>query len=301
MDHFRKDFRNTVDYFSGRDAAIRSVSYADGIQAEIDKCVSTMQRLVENNKDIKWAKGDVAEAWHAGTYNIDATRKHLETRAEAPRDHSPTDIVVRNGLGDEHRYQVKYHQDPLVNLEALSDKKYDGLGKIAPEGHTIADGIDDRVGAYGAESKPLQGRDASELVRQIRSNDMDHRQFGLTLAQNLHWQDIFREATTAGARAAIMGAALQMVPAVVAIARKAWETGEITTKDFAPIVRSIPTTLLRSGVAGGLSAAIVGAVRKGVVGAGQQVDPTLVAAGVVLAIGAVGTLRWSRLLGQFKG
>lgn len=60
--------------------------------------------------------------------------------------------------------------------------------------------------------------------------------------------------------------------------------------DFAPLAQAIPSAMLRSGVAKGLSAAIVGSARAGVLGNTlQQVDPTFVAAGVTLAISAFET------------
>lgn len=286
-DSFRRDFRNIVDYLAGNHAASEVNAYADRIQDRIDDCLSELHKITVNGKEIKWAKGDLAEAWHAGTFNIDATRQGVGAWAETPRNQSPIDIVVRDNQGAVH-YQSKYHQDPQTNLNALSQEKYLDTKGIVPEGHAT-DGVGDRIAEHGVESKPLSEPNSRELVEQLRKNDVDRERWGLTVGANLQWRDIFHEATTAGTRAAVMGMALQIAPALITIAKKAWDTGEITTKDFAPMIRSIPATLLRSGVAGGLSAAIMGAIRKCDIGAAQQVHPTLVAAGVVLAIGALGT------------
>ncbi len=318
MTAFRRDYRNASDNFSGGLAGQQVDAYEERVEQALDDMIRRMGDLAGNQKDIHYAKGDVAETWHAGTFNVDAARRGLDVSATAPRDASPIDVSIR-GSGVEHHAQLKYFRSPEDTTKAISHPKYidldqkvvpsdqlDGVREAAarlaarnaksrPEiadsySHT-ASTADDRVRMDGAESRPLSEREARELVKELRAKqDVDREQFGLTPQQVIQWQDILREATTAAARAAIISAALQSAPYLVAITRKAWETGEISAKDFAPLAQAIPTTLLRSGVAGGLSAAIVGAARSGVLGSAlQQVDPTFVAAGVTLAISAFET------------
>ena len=73
MSSFRRDFRQSAEYFVGADAGIQLNDYSDSVQLAIDDCVQKMEQIVDNAKDLKWAKGDVAEAWHAGTYNVGRT------------------------------------------------------------------------------------------------------------------------------------------------------------------------------------------------------------------------------------
>ncbi|MCK9521482.1 MAG: hypothetical protein M0R76_00360 [Proteobacteria bacterium] len=317
MTAFRRDYRNAIDNFGGGLAGQQVDAYGERVEQALDDVVRRMGDLAGSQKDIHYAKGDVAEAWHAGTFNVDTARRGLDASATAPRDASPIDVSMR-GSSVEHA-QLKYFRSPEDTAKAISHPKYgdldqkvvpsdqlDGVREAAarlaarnaqsrPEvadsySHT-ANTADDRVRMDGAESRPLSEREARELVKELREKqDVDREQFGLTPQQVIQWQDILREATTAAARAAIISAALQSAPYLVAIARKAWETGEISAKDFAPLAQALPATLLRSGVAGGLSAAIVGTARAGVLGGAlQQVDPTFVAAGVTLAISAFET------------
>ena len=172
----------------------------------------------------------------------------------------------------------------------MNDPKYDGHQKVVPEGRVIDSQHTDRIRAFGSESAPLKEPASRDLVEQLReAGDVDRERFGLTVADSVHWGDVFREATTAGTRAAILGAVLQTCPYLLAIAKRTWETGELSAKDFAPLARALPTTLIQSGVAGGLTAAVMGAVRKGVLGSTRQVHPTVVAAAVVLAMVAFST------------
>ena len=293
MSSFRRDFRQSAEYFVGADAGVQVDDYGDRVQGKIEECVRKMEEIVDNAKDLnKWAKGDVAEAWHAGTYNVDVERRGLYPRPVATtlRDRSPTDVKVVGTDGQEIDVQIKNYTDAEVNRDRINHPKYDGHQKVVPEGQVVDSQHADRIQAFGAESLPLEEPASRDSVKQLReAGDVDRERFGLTVADRIQWEDVVREATTAGTRAAILGAVLQTCPHLLAIAKRTWETGELSAKDFAPLARGLPTTLIHSGVAGGLSAAVMGAVRKGVLGSTRQADPTVVAAAVVLAMGAFRT------------
>lgn len=317
MTAFRRDYRNAIDNFGGGLAGQQLDAYVERIEHALDDVVRRMGNLAGSQKNIHYAKGDVAEPWHVGTFNVDAARRGLDGSATAPRDASPIDVSLR-GSSVEHA-QLKYFRSPEETAKAISHPKYSDLDqKVVPAGqldgireaaarlaarnaqsrpeladsyaHTAKTAAD-RLRMDGAESRPLSERDARELVKQLRQKqDVDREQFGLTPQQVIQWQDILRETTTAATRAVIISAALQSAPYVLAIARKAWETGEISEKDFAPLAQALPATLIRSGIAGGLSAAVVGSARAGVLGSVlHEVDPTFVAGGVTLAISAFET------------
>ena len=168
--------------------------------------------MVDNAKDPnKWAKGDVAEAWHARTYHVDVARRGLYPRPSAatPRDRSPTDVKVVGVDGQEIDIQIKNYADAEVNRDLINHPKYDGHQKVVPEGQVLDNGHSDRIQAFEAESLPLQEAASLDLVKQLReTGDVDRERFGLTIADRVEWEDVFREATTAGTRAAILGAVL---------------------------------------------------------------------------------------------
>ena len=294
MSSFRRDFRQSAQYFVGADAAIQVNDYGDRVQGKIEECVRRMHEMVDNDLDLRQAKGFVAEAWHAGTYNVDAVRRGWDRRDAAPvatvlRNRSPTDVKVTGPDLQETKVQIKNSENPGYN-SFLNEAKYDDHQKVVSEGQVIDDRHTDRIQAFGAESRPLEEPASRDLVEQLRERgDVDRERFGLRVADTVEWEDVIREATTAGTRAAILGAVLQTCPHLLAIAKRTWETGELSAKDFAPLARGLPTTLIQSGVAGGLSAAVMGAVRKGMLGSTRQADPTVVAAAVVLAMGAFRT------------
>lgn len=318
MSKFRRDFRNAADNFGGAEAAGDADAYAKRVELALEDVIAQMRSLTDNEKGLHYVKGDVAEAWHAGTFNVDAVRRGVDSSAFAPRDASPIDVAVRSG-GATEAAQLKYYRSPEDTAKAISHPKYTDLEqKVVPSdqvegvreaaarlatrnaekrpdvadsyGHT-RDTVDDRIRFGRTESRPLSEQDARDIVKDLRrTGDVDRDDLGLTPRQVIQWEDVLREATTAAVRAAVLSAALQAAPHLITIARKALETGEIEASDFSPLARELPTKLLRSGIAGGLSATLVGAARTGALGPGvQSIDPTLVAAGVTLAISSFET------------
>lgn len=319
MSKFRRDFRNAADNFGGGLAASDVDAYAKRVETAIEDVITDMGRLADNEKGLNFAKGDVAEAWHAGTFKVDAVRQGIDppiVTAVAPRDASPVDVIVRGNTTE--TAQLKYYRSPEDTAKAISNPKYTNLDqKVVPSDQVdgvreaaarlaaksannrpeLGDSyththnqVADRLRLDEVESRPLSEGEARDIVKDIRGGEFDRDELGLTSQQVIQWEDLLRESTTAAVRAAVLSAALQAAPHLIAIGRKALKSGELKISDFSPIVRELPTTLLRSGMAGGLSATVVGAARMGALGTSlQSIDPTFVAAGVTLAISSFET------------
>ncbi|MCL2824569.1 MAG: hypothetical protein FWD57_11305, partial [Polyangiaceae bacterium] len=95
MTQRHRDYRNLLNTFGGGMGGRSAVEYCDRVDAELDSMVSRMAELARNEKGISYAKGDIAEAWHAGTLNVDAARRGINVSATLPRDASPVDISIR--------------------------------------------------------------------------------------------------------------------------------------------------------------------------------------------------------------
>ncbi|MEI5582305.1 MULTISPECIES: hypothetical protein [unclassified Agromyces] len=314
MSDFRRGYQAALDHFFGDTVGQRVAQYGDRVEASVAELIRDMEKVAMNEKGLDYVKGDVAELWHAGTLNLDAVRRGIDVEAFAPRNASPIDIALRaDGYG--LAAQLKFYRSADATAKAISDPKYQDLEKVVPADQLrdvreaalrLADRnverpdvaasydhtarvVDDRLRIDGAESRPLTEEQSRILTQQFRQDGgIDQVRFGLTSQELIEWHEVFRDATSAAVRAALITAALQAAPYLVAIARKGIETGAITAKDFAPLGRAVPATMLRSGLAGGLAAAIVGAARKELLGASlKDLDPSLVSAVVVLSLCAV--------------
>lgn len=315
MTEFRRGFQLASDQFVAAAVADRVDGYCRRVEASLEELIRDMAKVAVNQKDLHYAKGDVAELWHADTLNLHAAQRGLNVEAFAPRNAGPIDVAV-SGANAGLAAQLKYYKGAEETARAISNPKYQGLEKVVPSDqldsvraaalrlasknverpevaqsyeHT-ARVADDRLRMDGAESRPLSEEQALDLTRQLRRDGtIDRAQFALSSREIIQWQEVLREAAPVAARAALLAAALQAAPHLLAIAQKGFETGEISAEDFAPLGQALPTAVLRSGLAGGLTAAVVGAAHKELLGPSlKELDPTLVSAVVVLCISAVG-------------
>lgn len=141
--------------------------------------------------------GFMAENWHAGTYNLDATIKKVSTRATVPAETklASADIVV----DDNTEYSLKYYKDASSSANAQTNPGYKGQKLLIPDDqldeakqvlgdkatHNEQKGrfdaaaiqkdasnrLTDRVtGPQGTESTPLSKEDDLELAKAIKSD-----------------------------------------------------------------------------------------------------------------------------------
>ena len=94
--------KNTVtleSYLASICGAEKGIQYTDRIIRERDKLIEALNGFKGNAKSIDFLKGDIAEIWHGGTFNIDAAQKSSVAHAEVPRsqDLGSPDIVLDSG------------------------------------------------------------------------------------------------------------------------------------------------------------------------------------------------------------
>lgn len=89
----------------------------DKLNAEIAKLQSDIASL-GTNKNVDFLSGDIAEFFHADTFNMDAILNGSRNRAEAPRltSFGSPDIKLASG----ELYQVKYYADGVRSARAQS-------------------------------------------------------------------------------------------------------------------------------------------------------------------------------------
>ena len=308
-------------------SAVAALDYVATVDSAVQEAVVSIIAGTDNAKGLDFAKGDAAEFWHAGTFNIDAARRGHTPGAWAPRDTSVRDIILPDGTW----VQAKYNHDAATTAGQISRPSYDGCAKLVPSDqllgvrdqarrgaagnadarpdlsesyrHTAAT-ADDRLRCQGDQSRPLTEQQARDLVADVRDDhDLDVRRWELTTEQAVRLQDITRQALRGGAEAAALAAAVQMVPAVVSTIRALNATGEL---DLDALSQSASTALgeaARSGVTASITRALVAGARAGSLGAALGAVPAnVIAAAVVLAVtclrtayrAAVGYLNWAQ-------
>jgi hypothetical protein len=117
--------REGYEYFVSQ-AGVASVikSYGDW-----DQWITTVEKAIESfpehlrsfegsNKRVEVLAGEVAEFWHADTFNVQAAlNRSTGPRAKVPRSNSYGSADATLG---EKAYQLKYHKDAGSSVKALS-------------------------------------------------------------------------------------------------------------------------------------------------------------------------------------
>lgn len=129
-------FEEGYDFFtknaSAYTGAILSDDYIATVNEEIEKLVKDLNSLEGFKTASKVLKGDAAEFWHAGTFNINAALKGSQHRATVDRSHDFASADISTTFGD--RYGLKYYSDGQASAKAQSIsifqryKEYQGKG-----------------------------------------------------------------------------------------------------------------------------------------------------------------------------
>ena len=108
-----KFFERNAGNFAGHAAGVH---YIDAVESEIKKLVNNLNGFETNGARIDTLKGDVAEFWHAGTFNINAAINSSKNRVQVDRSHdfgSP-DIT---GINFDAEFGLKYYKNGASSAE----------------------------------------------------------------------------------------------------------------------------------------------------------------------------------------
>lgn len=89
--------------------------YIKNVEFEIDKLKENINQFMGSGKDIKQLKGDVAEFWAAGSYNVNAAKAGSVNRAFVPRSNELGSPDVTTTWGEE--YSLKFYGDSQESLK----------------------------------------------------------------------------------------------------------------------------------------------------------------------------------------
>ena len=110
MDGFKEGyefFEKNAGNFAGHTAGL---NYVDSVESEIKKLVNDLNAFEVSGALIDTLKGDVAEFWHAGTFNINVAINSSKNRVQVDRSHDfgSADIT---GVNFDAKFGLKYYKD----------------------------------------------------------------------------------------------------------------------------------------------------------------------------------------------
>lgn len=113
---FEEGYKFFVDNSSAIVGAEMSGSYVGTVDEEIKKLINDLNSLEGFKTSSKMLKGDVAEFWHSGTFNIKAALDGSDHRAFVDRSHDFASTDISTNFGD--RYGLKFYSDGQASANA---------------------------------------------------------------------------------------------------------------------------------------------------------------------------------------
>ena len=115
-------------------AATMSDSYVASVNDEINKLVQDLNSLEGFKTASNVLKGDVAEFWHTGTFNIDSALKGSSNRAFVDRSHDFASTDISTNFGD--KYGLKYYSDGQASAKAQAVSVFQRFKEYQSHGGT---------------------------------------------------------------------------------------------------------------------------------------------------------------------
>ena len=191
MNAFREGYDyikdNAGDYVAanrGEDVA----AYVDTVENEIQNLLDDLNAFDGTGKGINFLKGDVAEFWHADTYNVDAAINKSSHRMSVPRSNELGSVDVQAEF-DSSQYSLKYYKDGEASAKAQAtsmfeashgaqgskaDPLYDGQYRLIPK-EQISDAEEwlKRKIAEESVKRPEQAARYEDTLRNLRDRIAD--------------------------------------------------------------------------------------------------------------------------------
>ena len=129
-------------------ASTMSDSYVASVNDEIEKLVNDLNSFENFKTSSNVLKGDVAEFWHTGTYNIDSALKGSSNRAFVDRSHDFASTDISTNYGD--KYGLKYYSDGEASAKAQAVSVFQRFKEYQSHGGT--DSVDDFLRSRGYDN-----------------------------------------------------------------------------------------------------------------------------------------------------
>lgn len=261
------------------EGVVLTARYAAGIDRAIDKANKLMADRVFTHKpdgsvdythvsESRNLEGNIAEADHANTFNIDAAAKESSVHAEVPASNgkNSVDILIKDANGKVvGRYQSKYGADAKATENQFGNR-YPGQRKLVPKGQDgEISGSTDHLEADGVESRPLSKENAVKMKENAQKTGKP---------REYDWNDANTKVICKhiGKKAVVSGLLAVGFQGARILGRRIWNgvTGR-KNQSVSDDLREFATSAAKSGAAAAGMAAVSGglvvAAKKGLLGA----------------------------------
>lgn len=143
-------FREGVEFFEKNNGALLGSflggQYIDKVELEIDKTIQSLNNFNGTAANISTLKGDVAEFWHAGTFNIKASVRGSNHRLMVDRSHDFGSVDV-SGKNFDLEAGLKFYKNGVASAKQQSKNVFERYKEYQAQGGK--DSIESFLGKRG--------------------------------------------------------------------------------------------------------------------------------------------------------
>lgn len=130
-------FREGIEFFEKNNSSLLGSAlgnhYIDRVEFEINETVKSLNSFSGTAANISTLKGDVAEFWHAGTFNIKAAVKGSSHRVEVDRSHDFGSVDI-SGKNFGFKAGLKYYKDGAASAKQQSKSIFERYKEYQAQG-----------------------------------------------------------------------------------------------------------------------------------------------------------------------
>lgn len=171
MEGFKEGFEFFSDHAADFSGIAMGGQYVDTVNGEIEEFVRSVAHFKGIESSVDTLKGDLAEFWHAGTFNIDGAVKGSAHRVQVDRSHDygSVDVSAKNFDG---AYGLKYYKDGVESGKQQAKSVFEKFKEYQSGGGK--DSLDDYLSKRGfQDDSVLNDPVYSGQVRVIPADQFD--------------------------------------------------------------------------------------------------------------------------------
>lgn len=111
---------------------VAGTAYRRNVIAERDKLVESLNSFAANGKNIDTLKGDIAEYWHNGTFNLNAVQQGSKHRVFLPRSNDFASPDITSNFGK--TYGLKYYHNGEASAKQQAKSIYERFNEYRVKG-----------------------------------------------------------------------------------------------------------------------------------------------------------------------
>ncbi len=134
MDQFLNGYDFFCKNFVANRSAIDNAQWINSVQQEIDTLFSDLNSFEGFKTDPSKLQGDIAEFFHAGTFNINSALNRSDHRAYVDRSHDFASPDISTNFGD--KYGLKYYKDGAASAKAQAKSIFERYKEYQAKGGT---------------------------------------------------------------------------------------------------------------------------------------------------------------------